>query len=662
MLHFESICLSRMYCYVYNDVYRRVCIEGGCIRVFVLLYLLVILVGYFPLRTARAATDPVIAAAGDIACNGDQRASQPCKDLETSDLLLPTAINPDAVLALGDLQYEQGLYEDFLSYFDRSWGRVKTKLRPVPGNHEYGNPTCGNSPACGYFDYFNGRSNFSGMAGDRDKGYYAFTLGSWRIYAVNSNCARVSCAEGSPQERWLRRDLAEHQGMCQLMFMHHPYVASTAISPINGRNETFATPAVKPLWQAFYDAGGDVVLACHSHLYERFAPLNPDLQEDPIGMREFVVGTGGKNLWGLGTVAAGSQVQNDEAFGVLKLTLRSEGYDYEFVPIAGQGWNDAGTGQCHPDEVAPDTKVTADQSGLVKSTSATFEFSSTEPDSIFQCSLDGAPFAACASPRTYTGLAQGPHTFRVGAIDAAGNIDPTPARASWRVDTTSPRVTPPIHELVAGSALGTTSVPVRIAWSGRDATSGVARYQVQQRRYVDGAWQAWSWVTSGTTSTSLYRQLAPGRYQFRVRAVDRGGNWSAWQAAAAFSVKSYQEASRAITYVGSWDRREVPSAYGRYIAYASRRGYSATFSFRGSQVAWVAPRASNRGYAYVYLDGVKVATINLYSSSYLARRLVFVRTGLAPRVQHTLRVYVTGIRPAGSTGTRVEVDAFLVVG
>ena len=722
----------------------------------VVVYLLALVVASIQPRPAVAASDPVIVAAGDIACNGDQRASQPCKDLETSELLLPSAINPDAVLALGDLQYENGLYGDFLAYFDRSWGRVKDKIYPVPGNHEYYDATCSGSRACGYFDYFNGAGNPSGRAGDRDKGYYAFTLGAWRIYAINSNCARVSCAQGSPQERWLRQDLAEYQGMCQLMFMHHPYVASTAISPIDGRTDTFDTPAVKPLWQAFYDAGGDVVLAGHSHLYERFAPLAPDRSSDGKGIRQFVVGTGGKNLWRLATAAAGSEVQNDQAFGVLKLTLHPESYDWEFVPIAGQSWSDAGTGQCHPDTIAPNTTLSSGPSGAFRSTSATFGFSSSEPDSTFECSLDGAPFAACTSPKTYTGLAQGTHTFQVRAIDAAGNVDPTPASRSWRVDTlppggsitinggagytkttsvtlsisaadpapgsgvllvrfrnagdpaptewesyttrkawilssgdgektvyvrfkdaagnisgavsdqialdtASPEVTAPSQELLVGAALGTTAVPVRLRWSGGDATSGVARYQLQQRRYVHGAWQPWSWVTSGTTATRLERQLDPGRYQFRVRAVDRAGNWSPWRAGAAFTLVAYQERSRAISYSGSWSIWEVPSAYGGYTQFTGSRGYAATFQFRGRQVAWVAPRAGNRGYAYVYLDGVKLATVNLYSSSYLARRLVYVRRGLDPSVRHTLRVYVTGAGPADSTGTRVDVDAFLVL-
>src|SRR5207302_10206833 len=93
------------------------------------------------------------------------------------------------------------------------------------------------------------------------------------------------------------------------------------------------------------------------------------------------------------------------------------------------------------DTTPPDTTLTASPSGVTASTSATFSFTSSVPGSTFQCSLDGASATACTSPQTYTGLANGAHTFSVKAIDPAGNVDPTPAAASWTVDTTAPAVT-----------------------------------------------------------------------------------------------------------------------------------------------------------------------------------------------------------------------------
>ena len=232
--------------------------------------------------TYAGAPDPTIAAAGDIACAPGS--TGPCQQMATSNLIL--SANPVAVLALGDTQYESGIYADYLSSFDPSWGRFKPKLYPAIGNHEYGssrNSTCDvniagdpRSYACGYFDYFDGKGNLDGRAGERGKGYYAFDVGRWRIYAMNSNCDRTatgapSCATGSAQEQWLRADLAAHPATCQLMYMHHPLFTSDTrqFDTATFRN------LLRPLWTAFYEYGGDLVLNGHSHFYERYLPQTP---------------------------------------------------------------------------------------------------------------------------------------------------------------------------------------------------------------------------------------------------------------------------------------------------------------------------------------------------------------------------------------------------
>jgi hypothetical protein len=267
--------------------------------------------------------------------------------MATSDLLLRFA--PQAVLALGDNQYELGQLNNFRHFYDPSWGRFNSITYPVVGNHEYGDSdpaTCGY--ACGYFDYFDGVGSAGGRAGRRNEGFYAFDIGAWRLYAVNSNCTRSgapSCAVGSPQESWLRSDLAAHPTRCALMFMHHPLFTSDTHT--NFDDPQFRA-ALRPLWQAFYDAGGDAVLVGHSHFYERYGPQTPFAVADPVrGIRQFIVGTGGRNTYGFGAIEANSQVRIGETFGVLKLTLHPASYDWAFITLPAGAVEDSGSQPCH---------------------------------------------------------------------------------------------------------------------------------------------------------------------------------------------------------------------------------------------------------------------------------------------------------------------------
>ncbi len=239
------------------------------------------------------------------------------------------------ILVLGDAVYEHGSPEEFADCYSSTWGRFKDRTKPVPGNHEY--HTQG---AEGYFEYF-GKA-----AGNHDKGYYSFDLGEiWHIVALNSNCEEVpgGCEEASPQLRWLKEDLAANKDKrCTLAYMHHPRFSSG--------KEHGNTHSVKPLWDALYEAGADVVLSGHTHNYERFAPQDPEGEADSErGIREFVVGTGGgeESLHPIGDPIANSEVHNDETFGVLKLTLRPEGYEWRFVPVEGETFSDSGNARCH---------------------------------------------------------------------------------------------------------------------------------------------------------------------------------------------------------------------------------------------------------------------------------------------------------------------------
>lgn len=318
--------------------------------------------------------DAVIAAAGDIACGKASTGTAPetCKEMQTSDLMLQ--MNPAAVLPLGDVQYEKGELDDFHggrpgwvnTGYHSTWGRLKAVTRPAVGNHEYTDPAGG---AKGYFDYFNGLGNFTGPAGDRTKGYYSFDIGSWHLVALNSNCTYTDpplCGKGSVQEQWLRADLAAHPRSCTLAYVHHPRWSSH-----------YDTAYLQPMFQALYDHGVELLLAGHSHFYERFAPQDPSQNLDLIrGVRQIVVGTGGRSVSppdpsGLDPY---SEVRDGNTFGVLKLTLRPKSYDWQFLPIAGQTFTDSGSTACHGlvADTTPPTVPTVGGPGATGSGSATF--------------------------------------------------------------------------------------------------------------------------------------------------------------------------------------------------------------------------------------------------------------------------------------------------
>jgi hypothetical protein len=287
-----------------------------------------------PTRTATPVTsgDPVIAAAGDIACdpsdgsfNGGNGTANSCRQKAVSDLFVNR--NFSAVLTLGDTQYEDGSLTKYQQSFDPSWGRAKSIIRPAVGNHEYS--TAG---ASGYYDYF------GAAAGDRTKGYYSYDIGAWHIIALNSNCSQVGgCGTGSPQEQWLKSDLAAHPTMCTLAYWHHPRFSG---------GEHGSSTSYDAFWRALYAAGADIVLSGHDHDYERFAPQNPSGAADPNGIQQFVVGTGGKNHYTFTTTLPNSLVRNSDTYGILKLTLHAASYDWQFVPEAGKTFTDSGTRNC----------------------------------------------------------------------------------------------------------------------------------------------------------------------------------------------------------------------------------------------------------------------------------------------------------------------------
>ena len=328
------------------------------LRYFTVFMLFVGLLGFLPVhdettgepKVALASSDPVIAAAGDIACdplhkefNGGNGTSANCRQRYTSDLLVNGGYA--AVLPLGDIQYYCGGYQAFLQSYDLSWGRVKDITHPVVGNHEYiktadpSGPSTGcditNDQAAGYFNYF------GAAAGEIGKGYYSYDIGDWHLIALNSNCGDVGgCSPSSPQGEWLQSDLAIHSNMCTLAYWHIPLFSSGGRAENNSRD----------LWQILYDHQVDVILNGHDHIYELFLPQRPDGTVSLArGIRQFTVGTGGANLTFLETLAANSEVRNANTYGVLRLALHPASYDWQFVPEAGKTFTDSGTGYCNGD-------------------------------------------------------------------------------------------------------------------------------------------------------------------------------------------------------------------------------------------------------------------------------------------------------------------------
>ena len=305
-----------------------------------------------PSHAAEAVTgDPVVAAAGDIACdpadpsfNGGNGTATKCHMEATSAILqnLLTTTNLQKILPLGDEQYACGALQAFNGSYAPTWGQagLKAITSPVPGDHEYitatgtrGDASCPATPGSGYYSYF------GSAAGDPSKGYYSYDLGAWHIIALNSVCKYTGgCGRGSPEYTFLQADLAAHPTVCTLAYWHHPRFASSTSGGTN---------AVAQFWNLLYGAGAEIVLNGHHHFYERFAPQTPAQQPSPTGIQEFVVGTGGQNHAKFGPVQPNSQVRDASTFGVLTLTLHPTSYDWQFDSEAGKTFSDSGTANCH---------------------------------------------------------------------------------------------------------------------------------------------------------------------------------------------------------------------------------------------------------------------------------------------------------------------------
>ena len=224
------------------------------------------------------------------------------------------------VFTAGDNAYNTGTLQEYMTCYDKRWGRHKLRTRPAPGNHEY------ESGGSGYFAYY------GDAAGPPGVGYYSYEVGEWLILSLNSS---AGVGQNSEQMRWLRQTLGVTRHRCIGAYWHEPFVSSGA-SRCTGR--------MRYIWALLQQYGADWVVAGHDHFYERFAPVDERGVASATGIRSFVAGTGGAALQSAAAINPASQFRA-RIWGVLKLTLDPGSYDWQFVSVS-PGFGDRGHQSC----------------------------------------------------------------------------------------------------------------------------------------------------------------------------------------------------------------------------------------------------------------------------------------------------------------------------
>jgi PKD repeat protein len=381
--------------------------------------------------TVQAQASNVLVGAGDIA---------DCVLTEDSATGALVSATPGTVFTLGDNVYPNGTASDYANCYAPVWGAFKDRTRPVVGNHDYNTAN-----AAPYYAYF------GASAGDPTKGWYSYDIGTdWHVVVLNSNCTIVAggCAAGSPQEQWLRADLAASTRPCTVAMWHHPRFSS---------GDHGNDPSTAAFWDALYADGAELVLNGHDHDYERFAPQDPSAVADPTyGIRELVVGTGGTVLRPFVSAVANSEVRSTAAHGVLKLTLTNDGYDWSFLPIAGDTLDDSGTGGCHGAPVptaAPTSSFVATPTGGRAPLPVDFADTSTASPTSWAWDFgDGTTSTAQSPSHTY----QEPGTYTVTLV--AGNALGTGTTATRTITVSAPSAAG-IARMSTATAVSTTASP-----------------------------------------------------------------------------------------------------------------------------------------------------------------------------------------------------------
>src|SRR5437763_1925372 len=225
-----------------------------------------------PLFEVGASPAAVLIGMGDVSSCSNDNAAATAALLDTID---------GAVALVDDAVAPSGAPADYANCYDPKWGRHKARTYPTPGELDYLTPG-----AAGYFGYFGSQlAQFGAQALDSARGYYSLDLGSWHVVVLNSS---VPTAAGSPQEQWLKADLAAHPTACTLAYWHLPRFYS-------GWSAT-ERASVRPLWSDLYAAGAEVVLNAHTRHYERFDPQDANGAPDYLsGIGEVIVASG--DLW-----------------------------------------------------------------------------------------------------------------------------------------------------------------------------------------------------------------------------------------------------------------------------------------------------------------------------------------------------------------------------
>ncbi|MDQ6841841.1 MAG: Ig-like domain-containing protein [Actinomycetota bacterium] len=514
------------------------------------------------------AADPVVDAVGDMGCapadanynggNGVPSAVYPahnCVQKTVSDLVAGSL--PTALLDLGDNQYNNGELNNYKTVYDATFGRANSEVYPSLGNAEYYTAN-----ASGFFGYFGSVtgvfSRIQADGGDNSHlttgGYYSLSVGGWHVIALNSNCVKITggCGTGSPEEQWLKADLAAHSGLCTLAYWHHPRWNSGSLG-----ND----PSSAAFWTDLYAAHADVVLNGHgNHHYERFLPQNPSGAPDPAGIREFIVSTGGQSH-GSPPTAPGdrntSQITNYTDYGVLQLNLHPTGYDWQFLPAAGGAFTDSGSGACHSATTPPPQPVVT---SVGPGDGATGVYPNTVVYEVFSAPMDQAATQAAFSLRPTSGGGPvsgsfswfGPtamiftpnsdlgtgvqYTASVSTAAKDQNGNPLAAAKTWHFTTINQPVIEHVSPAVGATGVGTGSPVYAIFSQPMDHPSTAAAFTVV--RASDNSPVAGSVVWYGDTAPIFVPSsaLAPNTtYTANVAgsAMDQSGrtlaNPTSWQ-------------------------------------------------------------------------------------------------------------------------------------
>jgi hypothetical protein len=513
---------------------RAVRLSASAARMLLTVVLLLVAVqSSWLVGTARAA-DPVIAAAGDIACdpidshfNGGVgvgtagTSGDNCRQASVATTIegIPGL---QAVLDLGDNQYYCGSLQAFLGSYDKSWGAFKAITHPSVGNHEYltapgsspataCDPT--NAGASGHYQYFGAAAGMPGQ------GYYSFDLGTWHLIALNSTCSGAGgCGATSPQGKWLAADLAANTRPCTLAYWHIPLFSSGGRASSNSLS----------FFAALYAAKADVILNGHDHIYERFAPQTSTGAVDALnGIREFIVGTGGANHTSLTGVAANSEVRDTTTFGALKMTLHAGSYDWQFLNSRG-AFTDSGSATCHRSDAVAPSAPTHLTGTATSATSVSLSWTgSTDNVGVagYRVFRDGSQIGTTTAA-SFTDTLAAPSTtatYSVAAFDGAGNQS-----------TGNPTVTVTTPAAPAGggptkpgtpSAVSVTDTTATLTWTRSTDDVAVDHYTVTR----NGTLLATSipQPTFGDPQFTDTGLTANTTYQYVITAVDGDGNSAA---------------------------------------------------------------------------------------------------------------------------------------